>query len=159
MLNAVLLVLLLPFFFQLSIRLGHRLHSVQKSSLNKSPHLFFPHFVSDTHSNADHIHFVERVHQEVRRKCRRIYNLFLSCLGHLPWSVYLLFFFAVSCLVHISKKKLHLHMYAFSRLYHPLLLYHPAKNVICVQKENICFENKLLLLGNPDGYLTTQKCI
>ena len=41
MLNAVLLVLLLPFFFQLSIRLGHRLHSVQKSSLNKSPHLFF----------------------------------------------------------------------------------------------------------------------
>ena len=71
------------------------------------------------------------------------------------------FFFAVSCLVHISKKKLHLHMYAFSRLYHPLLLYHPAKNVICarVQKENICFENKLLLLGNPDGDLTTQKCM
>ena len=33
------------------------------------------------------------------------------------------------------------------------------QNVICVQKENICFENKLLLLGNPDGYLTTQKCM
>ena len=37
-------------------------------------------YISDTNAN-----FVDRIRQEVRRKCRRIYNLFLSCLGHLPW--------------------------------------------------------------------------
>ena len=27
---------------------------------------------------------INRIREEVTRKCRRIYNLFLNCLGHLP---------------------------------------------------------------------------
>jgi len=35
-------------------------------------------------SSGENTGVIDRIREEVTRKCRRIYNLFLNCLGHLP---------------------------------------------------------------------------
>jgi len=35
-------------------------------------------------NSGDNAGVINRIREEITRKCRRIYNLFLNCLGHLP---------------------------------------------------------------------------